>query len=119
VRIWGDPGAEDTISLEYQRKPSKLANPEDVPEDERISEALVYMAIDLAGWAYQNGFHAKKAQVAIAQALGQFQSVKDRDRELVRNFFTSNPTNRSYSEIGGIHMGNMDRYSGASGDIRY
>lgn len=117
VRIWGDPGSTSTIKLEYQRTPSKLANFEDIPEEPRLSEALVYSAIQLAGISYREAFIVKTANDKIAQALSGFRSVKDRDRELVHNFLTSNPMARGYSQISGNHMGSADRYSG--GSIRY
>lgn len=110
VRVWGQPGSTTTINLEYQRKPSKLANDEDVPEDERLSEAIVLKAIELAGWAYQNAFHAKKSPAELARALAGYVLVSERDKLLIHNFITSNPNNRSYSQLGGGHMGQMDRY---------
>lgn len=112
IRIWGDPAADDTINLEYQRIPSMLSNDEDIPEEPRLCEAMVYKAIDLAGWAYQNAFHAKKAPAVIQEALSQFRTVAERDRLLIHNFITSNPNNRSYSQIGGIRAGRLDRFSG-------
>lgn len=117
ITIWGDPGSSAVISIKYQRVPSKLANDEDIPEDPTMSEAIVYKAIELAGWSYQNGFHAKKAPIAIAEATSQFKTAKDRDKELQHNFLTSNPNNRSYSQIGGIRLGGQDRLGGHG--VRY
>lgn len=119
IRIWGDPGASTTptINLEYQKVPAKLANDEDSPEEDRLSEALVYKAIDLAGWAYLNAFMVKKAQEVIANSLGAFQTVKDFDRKLIHNFLQSNPMARSYSMLAGQRMGMGWDYS--FGSVKY
>lgn len=116
IRIWGDPGSAETISMEYQRIPTKLANDEDIPEEPRLSHAMVYKAIQLAGWSYKQTFSVKSAENAIATALASFTSSKDFDKQLIRNYLTANPMNRGYSQISGMHMGRSNfRTSG----IRY
>ncbi len=106
IRIWGDPGATGyTPYIEYQRTPSKLANPEDVPEDPRVAEALVHMVIAKAGFAYRDSFMSQNAAHLIADSLSDFKTVKDWDKELIHNFLTANPQCRSYSQTAGRHMG--------------
>lgn len=120
-RIWGDPGSSSpsaVINIEYQRNPSKLANDEDTPEEDRLSEAIVYSAINLAGWAYQNAFQVQNAAKAISESTASFVHSKDFDRLLIRNFMTSNPMIRQYSQgVVGRHMGMHDVFSTSS--IRY
>lgn len=111
VRIWGDPGTAVDINLEYQRKPSKLANDEDTPEEDRLSESLTYMAIDMAGWRYREAFMAKRAQNAIAQTLSSFEKSKDYDKRLIHNYITGNPNGRSYSQIAGNRLGSHRQFS--------
>ncbi len=110
ARIWGDPGAAGTISIAYQRNPSKMANDEDTPEETRLSEAIVHSAIGMAGWAYKDAFTVKVARDAIADAYSSFQTVKDFDMKLVRNFITGNPNSRSYSQIAGNRLGTRNPY---------
>jgi hypothetical protein len=112
LRIWGDPGAAAiTLYAEYQRQPSKLANAEDIPEEPRLGEAIVYQAIDLGGWAYREAFTARKALTAIADALSGYRKSRDFDQKMVHNFLIGNPNARSYAQVAGNRMGGMDRYS--------
>lgn len=120
IRIWGtntNITTAPTIQCEYQRKPSKLANDEDIPEESRLSEALVYMAIKMAGWAYREAFVVKTSDQTIQSALASFQTVKDFDKNLVHNFLVGNPNGRSYSQISGMRMGYGYAYRGSG--IRY
>jgi hypothetical protein len=118
IRIWGDPGSSttETIKVEYQRKPSKLANDEDIMEEPRLAHAVVFQAIKLAGWAYKQTFSVSTSEKAILEALSSFQASKDFDKQLIHNFLTSNPMNRGYSQISGRHMG-RSQYS--TSGIRY
>lgn len=120
VRIWGNNTQDSTaptINCEYQRVPSKLANDEDVPEEQRLSEALVYMAIQMAGWAYREAFSVKAANQMISTTLSNFQTAKDFDKNLVRNYIVGNPNGRSYSQIAGMRMGHGYAFRG--NNIRY
>lgn len=117
IRIWGDPGDDEEISIEYQRVPTKLSNEYDAPEDVRLSMVLVYKAIELAGVAYQNGFMVKKSMNDVAQTLSQYQTSKDFDKHLIHNFLTTNPNVRGYSQnVVGRHIG-QGSYS--TNGIRY
>lgn len=118
IRIWGDPGTEATINCEYQRTPSKIANDEDIPEEPRLSEAIVYEAIKMAGWSYKDSFQVKIGQDAVSSTLSSFQKSKDFDRLLIRNYIVGNPNARTYSQgIGTRHIG-MD-YDYSPRGIRY
>ena len=117
VRIWGNASAAPTIYAEYQRVPSKLANNEDIPEEPRICEALVYKSIQMAGWAFRETYMVKTAQERVLEALAGFQKSKDFDKRLIHNFLTANPQGRSYTQIGGRRMGQGWAYS--HGSIRY
>ncbi len=117
IRIWGLAGSAPTVYCEYQRVPSKLANNEDVPEEPRLCEALVYRAIQLSGWGFRDAFMVKTAQDKINEALGAFQTCKDYDKKQIHNFLTANPQNRTYSQIAGRHVGQGYAYS--HGGIRY
>lgn len=117
MKIWGDPGAAATVKTEYQRIPSKLANNEDIPEDPRLSEAIVHRAIEMAGWSYKEGYNVKKAQQAVMTSLAAYQTTKDFDKLLIHNFVQSNPNGRSHSMLGGRHMGSWNSFE--SSGIRY
>lgn len=120
VFIWGDPGASSTISITYQRVPSKLANDEDVPEEPRLAEAIVHKAIEMAGIAYRQGFMVQTAKGRFMEAMAGFQTVKDFDKELIHNFLTANPNARSYSMISGQHLsGSMGGMDFSGGRVNY
>lgn len=107
IRIWGDPGSSNTatISAEYQRVPSKLANPEDVPEESRLCEAMVFKAIMLAGIVFKEPFLVKTSTEKISESLSVFQTTKDFDKNLIHNFISGNPMSRSHGMLAGRHLG--------------
>lgn len=119
IRIWGKTGTNPSVTIysEYQRTPSKLANPEDIPEEPRLCEAIVFRAIMLAGVAFREAFLVKSAEAKIAESLSAFQTAKDFDRMLIRNFVIGNPNSRSHGEYGGMRMGGG--FTTQHGGIRY
>lgn len=119
IRIWGAQTSTDdlTIRAEYQRTPSKLANPEDIPEEPRLAEALCYKTILLSGVAFREAFQVKIAEAKIAEALGGFRSSSEFDRLQIRNFIVGNPNARSYSELGANRLG--FGYATTHGGVRY
>lgn len=121
IRIWGAPSSDapaTVIKIEYQRVPSKLANDEDIPEEPRLSEAIVHKAIEKAGLAYRQGFVVQTGMKIVQESVAAFQTVEQFDKLLIHNFLTSNPMVRGYSQIGGRHISSsmMDRDSSG---IRY
>lgn len=117
LSIKGNPGSSTTytIYVKYQRKPKKLASDSDIPEDDRLAEAIVHKAISLAGMSYRSDFDVKASNANIAASLAGYQTSKDFDKMLIHNYVQGNPNVRTYGQgLGTRHMGMYSSYSGSS-----
>lgn len=123
IKIWGtNSDTAPTIYCEYQRVPSKLANDEDIMEEPRLAEAVVFKAVLMAGWAFREENVFKMADAKIRESTDAFEKSKNFDMKLIHNFIVGNPMARSHGMISGLRVGGGPGGAGwaySHGSIRY